>query len=95
MSVVPGDVGIANRTAALVRPDAGAVFEPLRYFQSRKAPYVDGPAAYTPIQSLGFPGPLVIVAVTVPPGATVVALTVNTVLVTVIGSLVIRSAMPA
>ena len=56
-------------TAAPLTPVAGAVFAPLRYFQSTN---VDAPVAYSATQSVALPGPPAIVAETVPSGPTVV-----------------------
>ena len=60
-------------TVAAVNPVAGAVCAPFRYFQSS----IDPPEEKRPTQSLAAPGPLAIVAVTVPPGVIVVGLAVK------------------
>ena len=94
---VPGVAGIVNATAAPVIPAPGLVRVPFRYFQSM---YVASarwrPTA--PTQSPAFPGPLAIVAVTVPPGTMVVALSATlggaaavTVIVALVASLTYES----
>ena len=61
-------------SVAPVSPVVGWVFVPLRYCQSTKAE--SGlPTGISATQSVGLPGPFVIVAETVPPPATVVGVT--------------------
>src|SRR5438874_385357 len=51
-------------------PDAGAVREPFRYFQSTRLE-----PEYMPIQSRALPGPFATATVTLPPGVTDVGVT--------------------
>src|SRR5437588_73482 len=56
---------------AAVRPMAGGVCIPFRYFQS-KAVVSGSPTWKSPVQSRGEPGPLVMLTLTVPPGLIIV-----------------------
>src|SRR2546425_1280774 len=76
--------GSVNATVALGVPAAGRVCDPFRYCHCRTLPS----ASYNPTQSPGSPGPLAIVAVTVPPALPVVALRVTVGSVVVIDPLV-------
>ena len=71
MLYVPGVAGAVNCNVALVRPLAGAVFWPLRNFQSTKLESA-ADTAERETQSIGLPGPPLTVKLIVPPGATVV-----------------------
>src|SRR2546425_6240594 len=78
-------------TVAFVTPVAGFTCIPFRYCQLTAFP----PASYNPTQSPGAPGPFATVAVTVPPVAPVVALSVRLGAVVAIDPLIASSAYAA
>ena len=72
---MPATAGIVNATAAPVIPLPGLLRVPFRYFQSTYVPSA-ALATYNATQSPAFPGPSATVAVTFPPTATLVELSV-------------------
>src|SRR5207245_626067 len=91
-SYVPAAVGMgANAKVAEATPVAGALMVPLRYRQSKEA-QLSAPCRKRPTQSVGLPGPLLTVTVTVPPPFTVVGLiaSVGVAIPTVTGGLVAK-----
>ena len=92
----PNVIGNVNGTLALVRPETGAVCEPFRYFRARYAEAF-APTGNRPSQSVGFPGAVVIEAVTVPPpfdevGETFTVAVLATVMVGLVASNVLSPA---